>query len=77
MLLNPSDAYFFHRGDYRHHHEEKKKLRNHSGTLPAINDGFDPFELLGLERSEDGQVLKIFYWYSNLVCIYRYFYFDL
>jgi len=51
------------RGDYRHHHEEKKKLRNHSGTLPAINDGFDPFELLGLERSEDGQEIS----YSNLL----------
>lgn len=44
------------RGD--HKHDVGKRLRHPSGgrPLPAITDTFDPFEMLGLDRTEAGQV---------------------
>jgi len=50
--------------------EGRNRLRHASGSraLPAINDSFDAFEQLGLERAEPGQVhhcTALLYFYQN------------
>ena len=44
-------------GDRHGHHDISRRHRHTSGmALPAISDSFDAFELLGLDRTEVGQV---------------------
>ena len=45
------------RGGDRYGHDLSRRHRHQSGlALPAISDSFDAFELLGLDRTETGQV---------------------
>ena len=57
MLWTAADWPLCRGGDRYGHHDLSRRHRHQSGlALPAISDSFDAFEILGLDRTEGGQV---------------------
>lgn len=55
--MTPADRPLCRGGDRYGHHDLSRRHRHQSGlALPAISDSFDAFEILGLDRTEGGQV---------------------
>lgn len=58
--INVYDCILFFRRPETKREGNRKRTTSGPRPLSALGDGLDPFDLLGIERAQDGQVIRHF-----------------